>query len=646
MQVLYSKAKEQVEQGRYIFEILWKNAIPASQRLAEIENNIQRRETLVMTDPTEIFQMIVSHIESARGISIITDYGGLELAYNKFFDILKKAVIRSEAGGQSIRWIIKIDKGNAKLVKTFLTAGIKIRHAKDLAPINFAVSDFRVNATVDKISKGEIMPSMLTSTDAAYVSHFSAVFEEIWRRGVDAEERIREIARGIEPADLVIMQDPIDIIKKIAKAMRNAKEEILVLLPTENSLKRVLNIDNGATFKALLERKDHRPVLRFLVRTQEDSQTVKKAQELIPRAQFMILNSDLNSLLTIIVIDQKECMTIEIKDDGAVASEQAIGTTIYSDSRSFVASYHTILRSLWNEKLLSDEIKTSKQKQQDFINVAAHDLRNPIQPILTVSQILCSRIRSAERENNVRKTTKNASVLERSRREKIRQRRNNMLNPYASKITNAALCDVIYRNTLRLKNLSDNILDLARMDGQGLKLNYETFDLEKSISSAIANARLNVQASGKRIRIKCTHARTRIYADRTRIMQVINNLLDNAVKFTECGTIEIVTCESAKGITVKVKDSGSGIDPIILPRIFQKFVTTATDGAGLGLFICDKIITAHKGKIWAYSNSKCQGTDGRLGRKNSSIHGTTFAFFIPRSLEIDRAKSTRIRNST
>ena len=108
-----------------------------------------------------------------------------------------------------------------------------------------------------------------------------------------------------------------------------------------------------------------------------------------------------------------------------------------------------------------------------------------------------------------------------------------------------------------------------------------------------------------------------VEADRGRLTQVISNLLSNALKFTKEGTVSIRTEKkySIQEVVVLIKDTGKGIDPEILPRLFTKFATKSDKGAGLGLFISKSIIQAHGGRIWVKTNA--EGT------------GVTFAFSMP-----------------
>lgn len=224
---------------------------------------------------------------------------------------------------------------------------------------------------------------------------------------------------------------------------------------------------------------------------------------------------------------------------------------------------------------------------KEFINIAAHELRTPIQPILGLSEILRSGIKD-----------KDTKLLE--------------------------LVDIIIKNTRRLQRLSDQILDITQIESQLLKLNRQQIDLNDIISSIIQNYKAQIQRSNHNVNLLYKVADNNailIEADRDRISQVISNLLSNAIKFSQDGTITILTRKGGEDgkdiIIVDVKDSGLGIDPEILPRLFSKFATTSFEGTGLGLFISKSIIEAHGGKMWAENNK-----DGK---------GSTFSFSLPLS---------------
>ena len=239
---------------------------------------------------------------------------------------------------------------------------------------------------------------------------------------------------------------------------------------------------------------------------------------------------------------------------------------------------------LANKKLESanEQLKIHDNMQNEFINIAAHELRTPIQPILGLSETLKSKIKDNEQ---------------------------------------LTLIDVISRNAKRLRRLTEDILDVTRIESKSLKLHKEQFNLNDVIVNTINDVTENRYFNNKKDDIKILYETKNIIvkADKERLSQVIFNLLSNAIKFTNGetggGNISIISEKKDNQIIVSVKDTGSGIDPEILPRLFSKFTTNSYEGTGLGLFISKSIIEAHDGKIWAENNS-----DGK---------GATFSFSLP-----------------
>jgi signal transduction histidine kinase len=250
--------------------------------------------------------------------------------------------------------------------------------------------------------------------------------------------------------------------------------------------------------------------------------------------------------------------------------------------------------SKWNRALdrkvkqRTIELETAYQKlekhdklQSEFINIAAHELRTPVQPLLGVADML-------------EITMKDADKIEVSRPE----------------------IEMIIRNAKRLERLSSDILEVSRIESDSLKLNKEDVDLNQKILHAVEDVKSFIPA-GKQIRIIADLSKDPlfVYADKSRLFEVISNLIRNAIRFTESGTITIRAVKQNDGnIIVRVVDTGSGIDSEIMPRLFTKFASKSDSGTGLGLFICKSIIEAHGGKIWGENNR-----DGR---------GATFAFTL------------------
>jgi signal transduction histidine kinase len=205
-----------------------------------------------------------------------------------------------------------------------------------------------------------------------------------------------------------------------------------------------------------------------------------------------------------------------------------------------------------------------------------------------------------------------------------------------SKITDPeqiGMLDVTIRNAKRLRRLTEDILDVSKIESQKpLQLNKEKFNLTEILLNTVADFRndisrdnddnnsnsKNINPSVKLELVSSERDVIKVQADKSRINQVITNLLSNAFKFTKRGNITITTQKTTDGLVIiSVKDSGSGIDPEIMPRLFTKFATRSNTGTGLGLFISKGIVESHGGKIWA--------------RNNLDGNGATFSFSLPLS---------------
>jgi signal transduction histidine kinase len=248
---------------------------------------------------------------------------------------------------------------------------------------------------------------------------------------------------------------------------------------------------------------------------------------------------------------------------------------------------------LSNQRLAiaNDQLKIHDKMQKEFINIAAHELRTPIQPIIGLSEVLRSKKR-----------------------------------PYAlggmedEQQMHDEFLDVIIRNAKRLGRLTQDILDITKIESQSLTLNKEKFNLSQLIGDAVEDYRNQLakeNTDGKNIKLKITSSNEPLWveADRTRIHQVLSNLLSNAIKFTKEGMIFIMAERKDKEIFVSVSDVGTGIHPEIMPKLFTKFATKSNTGTGLGLYISKSIVEAHRGRIWA--------------KNNPDSKGSTFTFTLP-----------------
>jgi signal transduction histidine kinase len=189
--------------------------------------------------------------------------------------------------------------------------------------------------------------------------------------------------------------------------------------------------------------------------------------------------------------------------------------------------------------------------------------------------------------------------------------------------------EIIFRNSKRLIQLAEEILDVTRIECGSFFLKDEKFNLKEMITDILKEYEQRTQNKNniKLVYDSSYNNEIIIEADRNRLSQVIYNLLNNAIKFTNEGSITVIVERKNNNnnyndeIRISIKDTGTGIHPEIFPKIFTKFATKSmTGGTGLGLFISKCIIEMHGGKIWANNNND----DGR-----EEDVGSTFTFSLP-----------------
>jgi two-component system, OmpR family, sensor histidine kinase VicK len=301
------------------------------------------------------------------------------------------------------------------------------------------------------------------------------------------------------------------------------QKEIMIMFPTSNAFIRQQEI--GAVKLAKETSQQRKVKVRILMPKHESTeQLVNGLKE--PRRLYSdyyidvryIEQTVLDTQATILVVDKKVSLVMEILDDSKATFDEAIGLSTYSNSKAGVLSYVSIFENLWLQTELYQQIKDSNTRlevsnqrlaeaneqlkihhtmQQEFINIAAHELRTPIQPILGLSQMLRLKIKNSE---------------------------------YADSL------NIIFRNATRLQHLTEDILDVQKIESQTLMLNKARFNLNDSISTLVQDYKNQLEKEEKRtvsLLVEFNNANPIfIEADRNRLSQVITNLINNAVKFT------------------------------------------------------------------------------------------------------------------
>lgn len=450
------------------------------------------------------------------------------------------------------------------------------------------------------------------------------------------EKKIKQrgkLRRG-KPEVVKTIKDPLELLRLSYELVTSARKEIQLVFSSArlfNYYYRYQRKSSGL-FKIFETPATERGLdVKIITPSDEEIEAIFARRLMPPRIQIRYIEEIgvLKNDIMIMVLDGNQSLAIKLKENRQfadssenkdyhdiaqnqdVALEEMIDLGTYSNNKSIVLSYAIVFETLWRQLELNKEISGIFVKQRahdntktDLLSIAAHELRDPIQPVLGLAEMLQSR---------------------------------KDIHPEEQK----EFLAIIVRNAKRLKDLTENILDLTRIERQSsLTLNKELVDIKDIIQRSISD--IKSQLSGNQsieIKIKDNSMKGHsvgqdsdavlVRADGSKLMQVISNLLSNAVKFTDVGEILItietnvttgdstINTSSNKEVIVSIKDSGQGIDPSMMPRLFEKFATKSDKGTGLGLglFISKNIITHHGGKIWADNNPEGKGA--------------TFAFSLP-----------------
>jgi two-component system, OmpR family, sensor histidine kinase VicK len=495
---------------------------------------------------------------------------------------IKKAFLDAKSRGIKLRYLTEITKDNIAYCKELITI-VELRHLDGIKG-NFMLSETEYLAPVILYEKGKIASQVIYSNAKEIVEQQQYVFDTIWSKAIPAEQKIREIEEGIEPEVIETIRDPIEVQLLGLDLVKVATHEILVIFSTANAFHRQEHAGAMELFKEATEERH----VKIRILTPMDDIIKKKAQKFKEQEhQIDIRNIDypLQTKVTTLLVDRKFSLTVELKDDTKETSYEAIGLATYSNSKPTVLSYLSIFDTLWNQvdlyeelRDLYEQLKVHDKLQKEFINIAAHELRTPIQPILGLAEVLSSKKGSIEQYNE--------------------------------------LIDAIIRNARRLQRLTEDILDVTRIESNSLTLNKQQFNLKDIITNTINDIIVKKDFKSKNIKLLYEPKDIFVEADRSRLTQVISNLLSNSVKFTIKGTIKITTkIKDDQNVILNIKDTGSGINSEIFPRLFSKFATKSDIGTGLGLFIAKSIVEAHGGKISAENNAEGKGA--------------TFVFVLP-----------------
>ena len=538
-------------------------------------------KTEVYYNPFRVVSTVIDFIDNATGrIDGCVDQTRPLLLND--IEALRTAFNEARKRGVKIRFVTEITDDNITHCKELIKSSVsELRHL-DGVKGNFYVSENEYVSPAAIHEEGKPASNVVYSNVKEVVEQAQYLFETLWSRSLPADQRIKEIEEGIETAKIEIIRDPDEAIKLSRDLIKSAKHEVLRIYPSLNGFRRQIRIGALHLFREVLE---HGINVRILVPAdkQQIDEIMDGLELALPTLKIRGLDKSLQTQMGIIVVDRKESVIIELKDDEKESYHDAAGLAFYSNSRPIALSYASIFETLWKQGELYEQLKAYSAAQKEFINIAAHELRTPVQPILGLSQVLLTEKKGWERPELLR---------------------------------------VINRNAERLQQLIENILDVTKIESQSLHLKMQRFNLNDLVSNIILEHKNQIerQQSDKKI-ILDAKDEINMVGDKSRISQAISNLLGNAIKFTEEKGDILISVERNKEadknvVIVSVNDTGTGVDPEMVPRLFTKFASKSEmGGTGLGLYISKSIIDAHSGRIWCENNS-----DGK---------GATFSFSLP-----------------
>jgi len=533
--------------------------------------------------------------------------------------------------GVKIRYITEITKENVNYCKELMNFS-EVRHLDEVKG-NFGVLDGIYYRASAKLKASSPPPLLISSTVRAFVEQQEYFFDMLWKKAIPAKERIGEIEQGLVREFIETISDPNEIQKIAFNLVHMTCEEIRMIFPTPfafhsqgqvgimNLLNEISLSNPDIKVRVLTGLSNDISFKTEVINLKKERENKAVGKKYHKNLNIREVEQPLQSKVSLLIVDKKYSLAVEIKEDEEDGKQQRIkgkgegkpydnnnydfkpqpirmGLATYSNSKSTVLSYASIFETLWKQvdlydqlkqsnnklELSIEQLKTSDEAQKMFINIAAHELRTPIQPILGLSSVLRS---------------------------------------HKGNINQDELLDAIVRNAARLQRLSEDILDVTRIEGKAFKLNKEMINLNDMILTVIKDYRNQIAKDAKKknnimnVKILFEYNEGKgkqgkdlcILADSYRLTQVISNLLNNAIKFTKNGTITVglEKQDNNKHVIVYVKDTGQGIAPEILPKLFTKFTSKSEKGTGLGLFISKSIVESHGGTIWAENNRHSKG---------------------------------------
>ena len=539
--------------------------------------------------------------------------------------------------GVKLRYVTEITRENISYCKELMKIS-DVRHT-DGVKGNFEISDGKEYVAAATLQKAKPVAQLIYSNVIELVEQQQYLFDTLWNKSIPAKKRIAEIEQGVKPDITEIIRNPGEILKLELGLLESAFHEIEIIFSTANVLYIQERLGILHVLRNVAASAEHNVKIRIVVPF--DKSVEQKLQDLkkLKNFEFREIASSFEIKTKTLVIDRNYSLMMELKDGNNNNSNNSndylsgsssddifnknIGVAIYSNSKPIALSFISIFESLWQQSNLVEQLKQTDRMKDEFINIAAHELRTPVMPIIAGMELL-----------------------------------EDKLGDKAEPVKNEL--EIVNRNATRLQKLAEDLLQINRIESGKFTIKvHDGVDILALISDTIKDIEKKYDSTPKKGKISIKmipspsnsgRSKLLVRCDPTKVSQVVFNLLDNAMKFTRQGTVT-VSCDKQEEISptasssaiehsptskdegnvvlVSITDTGTGIDPSIKERLFEKFVTSSSKGTGLGLYLSRKIIEAHHGQLWIDYNDNNSGVIRR--RRRTGDKGSRFVFSIPMS---------------
>jgi two-component system, OmpR family, sensor histidine kinase VicK len=530
----------------------------------------QKELTQLLYGEENVMKAYTNFMDKAKArIDACLDSNGpsIDMGVKEYHDVLIHAI---KTRGLRFRYLTEITKENISYCKELMKL-VELRHLDGIkGDLSVTETEYMASAI---LQHAQPLVQVIYSNVKAIVEQQQYLFETLWNKAMPAEQKIEEIEQGREPEFFNVVVDPARAAEIYLDLSKSIEREALLLLPNSKAMIREYKL--GIFENLAYASSERKAVVKIICPLDNENENIVKW--LAEKSPAIQLINGKSSNSTMLIVDGKKQFVAELRKAESDTFVEAVGFAIYSNSRPTVNTVRSFFEMFWESRLLNEKLKETDRMQREFINIAAHELRTPTQAILGYSDLFYMKPESREEA-----------------------------------------IQVVARNALRLERLTNDILDVTKIEAQKLNLKKETFNLNELVQAALEDAKLQIANCDNIEFVSNFKQQDKILvdADKARITQVISNLVSNAIKFTKRGKISITTEVRADNqAIVSVQDTGTGIHDDIMPRLFTKFATKSQTGTGLGLFISKSIIEAHGGKIWAENND-----DGK---------GATFTFTLP-----------------